>query len=180
MRITKKTIVEAIEKSIENAEELFRDGELLESNERVTRAFTLFHFSSEEISKAYYGIYILIQNGYNNPKLVQDFKRLFKHHVFKLETSSDIDYGLAKYIETIDEDLARSIESNRTVFYDNASDYDKLKNKSLYTCFDQDSFKKPSDYINYEHVTIAKHQAELRVFHVKGMWDFIKPRIDEL
>lgn len=180
MQLSERTCKIAIEKSIINAYELILDAQILEQNKRVSRAFTLYHLSLEEVSKASYCISVLSEGSFNDKSKIGELKKLFKDHVFKLQKSSAIDLLWVQLDMDKNPNQARKKMEELINYYNHVPDFDKLKNRSLYTSYFDNSFSNPEDFFTENHVLLVKIYSQRRLAIVKGLWEIIKENLSEI
>lgn len=56
--INKDTLINCVEKCLQNARELFDEAEILKKYKKFPRAYTLYHLSIEEIGKVFFNFSI--------------------------------------------------------------------------------------------------------------------------
>lgn len=134
-------------KVLENARELVEEAEILLSNERFARAYSLAHLASEEMAK----IPMLVRAAtdtlggleFNWAKL----GRRLRNHAAKIKNILFVDFFHDPNTEN-DTDIKRLIEDLRRT-----PNYNKLKNWSLYTDLIHGAFLKPSEVISADLAT---------------------------
>lgn len=160
---------EGINSSIENAMELISDAELLFENERYARCYCLCQLAIEEAGKAFliYNFYNSLQLDKRNEFDFNDFNKKFRNHKLKTQEANTIEFIM--YAEKKDEDIKnftqRVIKDIQKI---NNGHYDKLKNDSLYTSFENKIFIKPSQTFNNEITLSFFCSSKKKVNFAKG------------
>lgn len=160
MTISKEDLLEGAKLSLENAKELIEEGKLLLSNNRFSRAFTLFQFSIEETGKSLLIFESVLFNKYETD-IQQNalFKEIYKHQN-KTRVSQKVDFLLALLIEEVETKkvlINNAFKQSKSI--DKINDY---KNFSLYVSVEKNKFVKPSDKINKSLADDFKFYAEIR------------------
>ncbi|OKA30820.1 AbiV family abortive infection protein [Bacillus cereus] len=146
--MTKKLTVDEVEKMrlkvIENASELIEDAKLLLENKRYARAYTLSHLMCEELSKIPMFGRALTESAMDKNYNWKDLhKRLVNHNpkirLFMMMPTVNIK-GLEKVVGI---SMSQGVNA-----YEKA--LNNLKNNSLYSGFQNNDFKKPSEVITKE------------------------------
>lgn len=151
----------------ENAQELIEEAEILLANKKSTRAYTLSHIASEELSKLPI-IFRIATDVHFGVKI--DWKKENKNlrdHEGKLRRKFMQQYMLKNplFINQI----------NLNYIQDKAKIYNTLKNNSLYAGIHESEFCKPSQIITFEiaelNIAVVKEEMsffEIAEFHTKG------------
>ncbi|WP_433771752.1 AbiV family abortive infection protein [Bacillus wiedmannii] len=146
--MAKKLTVDEVEKMrlkvIENASELIEDAKLLLENKRYARAYTLSHLMCEELSKIPMICRALTESAMDkNYKWKDLHKRLVNHNpkirLFMMMPTVNVK-GLEKIVDIPVSQGIKAFEKT----------LNNLKNNSLYSGFQGDDFKKPSEVITKE------------------------------
>lgn len=90
MKISKEILLEAVTKSLKNAEQLFEEGQLLKVNQRLARAYTLFQLALEEVGKATLAFSLLFRGTFNDKEEKKLFEDGFRSHKIKTWASAKI------------------------------------------------------------------------------------------
>ena len=173
----------AIRKSHNNSIELFNDGVILETNNRLPRSFTMYHFSFEEIGRCY----ILIQIFFDfklgkikfsdlKPKILNN--RGFSKHQIKLQISIQEFKKMASYYLEKEgkNDLIKTIDQLYNQY--DVEKMDSLKNNSLYLCFEKNQFLSPNDVIDQEIMSKIKYLAEINIEIVNKILVVLENEVD--
>lgn len=158
--MNKKSYLEGIQKSIDNAKELINDANILFAYERYPRSYTLYQLSIEELGKASMIFNYIVFSDYNDLEEQKKFKRKFLNHKEKTSTSSLIDVLLALVIK--DKDLKKKIIQQHTKHQQGINEINELKNISLYTNLKGEKFLNPSEVISKDLVSEIKFISEYR------------------
>lgn len=176
-----KKILEAISLTYEHSKELFEDAEFLYKHQKPERAYTFYHFSFEESGR----LFILLKSLFNylkgeiplsklNSKLLR--KAGYDDHIKKLEESSLKLVSFPIYNSILQNN--KENEKNLIDFYNNLlENIPKLnnnKNRSIYLCFENNHFKKPSDNITEDDIYYIRTIAETQLINIeKNVLNFI-------
>lgn len=146
--MAKKLTVDEVEnmslKVIENASELIEDAKLLLENKRYARAYTLSHLMCEELSKIPMFGRALTESAMDKNYNWKDLhKRLVNHNpkirLFMMMPTVNVK-GLEKIVGIPESQGVKAFEKT----------LNNLKNNSLYSGFQGNDFKKPSEVITKE------------------------------
>lgn len=146
--MAKKLTVDEVEKMslkvIENASELIEDAKLLLENKRYARAYTLSHLMCEELSKIPMFGRALTESAMDKNYNWKDLhKRLVNHNpkirLFMMMPTVNVK-GLEKIVGIPESQGVKAFEKT----------LNNLKNNSLYSGFQGNDFKKPSEVITKE------------------------------
>lgn len=165
-----------------NAVQLYEDATLLEKNNRLARAFTLYHISFEEagrfsliiknLFKYFLGEIKANELNYGNLK-----KQGYENHIKKLNESLLYMFKLPIFNTVVNEkgepDALLKIYEQ---FSEDIPKLNKLKNDSLYITFENNSFKSPSDLIDEDSIFKAKIFAEIQIDTMKKFLNWIKEK----
>jgi len=135
-------IEEARVKILDNASELIEEAELLFSNGKYARAYSLAHLACEEMAKIPMIVRAATETLRGKRFDWSKLNRRLKSHAEKIKGILLIDYILDPEIEN-DIDIKRFKESLKMIPF-----YNMLKNYSLYTSLIDDTFHKPSELIS--------------------------------
>lgn len=171
-----KKIRLGIDLSLKNALSLFDDGELLYANKRIPRAYTMFHFSLEEVGRFHMllGIYLGVLTG-RIKKSDANFRLLkskgYENHLIKLEKSLSFSLAISK--ELIKK-TGGNIKINEAEYLyekmkNKIKDFNIMKNKSLYVNFQNNSFVLPEDNVSTTRVEEIKDLAEIGIVLSKNV-----------
>lgn len=147
MKITEEILMSLCKKSIENAQELVLDADLLKSKKRFPRAYTLYQLATEEIGKCIYCFLVIYDGDYNKPDILKGIKKVFSSHQFKTEKSSSVSSFIAQVRFKGDFDGALDYLQESIAEKDQLQEIDNLKNYSLYTSIIKDGIQNPSEII---------------------------------
>lgn len=165
-----------------NAVQLYEDATLLEKNNRLSRAFTLYHISFEEagrfslivknLFKYFLGEIKANELNYGNLK-----KQGYENHIEKLNESLLYMFKLPIFNTVVNEngapdDLLKIHEQ----FSEDIPKLNKLKNDSLYITFENNSFNSPSDLIDEDSIFKAKTFAEIQIDTMKKFLNWIEEK----
>lgn len=175
MKLNEKKIIEAINKSLLNADSLCNDGLYLKDGGRIARAFTLFQLSNEETGKAMAAIVIYLYKNYDTAN-VDEFKKLFSGktaHTKKgtIAISADLIFSIF-LVENFPE-LARKYFYSSMTNSEQVEKINDLKNLSLYTSYKDNSFINPEEVINEKILEEIEFKAKTRIAIAKQFWKMI-------
>lgn len=162
MNLTEEILIEAAAKSLENANELIGEAEILKNHERTSRAYGLFQLSIEEVGKSIYCYLLLVQNNFNNKNEEKKFKTFFKSHDKKTYESTRLDLFIAQVIFKGNfvgalNFLKKSIAETRQL-----GTIVEKKNRSFYTSIVKDQIVIPSTQISEQMLREVEFNARTR------------------
>jgi AbiV family abortive infection protein len=147
MTINDKILKEVAKKSMENAEALMSDADILREAGRYQRAYAIYQFAMEEVGKAMSSIFLLLLID-PTAQDIKEYERNLKMHPYKIKTSGALDSFICQVIYKGDfEGALKFLESSIS---ENEHDLDRDKNNSLYTNIVGDDVKKPIEMIDEE------------------------------
>lgn len=178
----KNKLFDALLLTYNNALQLYEDATLLEKNNRLQRAFTLYHISFEEagrfslilknLFKYFLGEIKASDLNYGNLK-----KQGYEKHDKKLNESLLYMFKLPIYNSIINEDVnADLLLKKYETFLEEIPNLNKLKNDSLYITFENNSFKSPSASITEENIFQAKTFAEIQIDTMKKILAWVEEK----
>lgn len=153
--MTKDLLITTALNCIENARDLFDDAELLFINKRYSRAYTLYHLSSEEIGKYFLILEFLIRNDYSE-SVVKKFSADFRDHPKKINYSSRIN----NLVSFLNRDLKSEKLSPFKLNKEEIKELNKFKNLSLYCHIEEDKSILPKDIIDYDLCCLIKFKTQ--------------------
>ena len=145
MIINDEILKKVAEKSMENAEALMSDADLLKEAKRYQRAYALYQFSMEEVGKAISSVLLL---ALINPTSqdIKEYEKSFFRHPHKIKKSATLDTFICQVLHKGDYDGAMAfLESSIS---ENENKLDEYKNKSLYTAIVGNDVKIPSEMVD--------------------------------
>ncbi len=177
-----KKILEAIFLTYEHSKQLFEDAEFLYKHQKPERAYTFYHFSFEESGR----LFILARTLFNYLKGEIPLNKLnikllnengYRDHIIKLKEAS-LKLVSFSYYDSILQNNKEN-EDNLLNFYDNLKEkipkLNNNKNKSIYLCFENNNFKKPSDNITEDDIFYIRAIAEMQLINIeKNLFIFLK------
>lgn len=173
MKIDKEKYFQAIEKALNNAEELIEEAKILAKYNKYARSYTLFQFSIEEVGKAILVLKFILECDIEDANETKKFFKNFTSHIVKTNISQGIDFMFALEIEKSPHSkklLEEFIFERTDVIVSNM-----YKNYSLYTSFKDGEFYQPSEIITKKMLDKIARHAEFR-FKVGG--SFVKLGIE--
>lgn len=162
--MTDNQIKNGIPKIIENAVSLFSDATLLEENQRIERAYTLYQLSIEEIGKAFMLIGSLIFENVNDSGIQKKLKEDIKNHQAKSKKSIGLDVFLQEFMRAKDVEKYEKLVLKSFDEFENTNSINEKKNSSLYVSFNGNKFLKPSECVTIQDLTKIKARASYRIF----------------
>lgn len=176
----KHKLLIGIEKTLENAIDLFEDARILIQNKSYCRAYALSQFCIEELGKIRIIFEIIIHEDEVNHDLSnKEIKKRFFSHKSKTYESIMSEFEISsRSIEFKNEDKSVQEEHIRNILkeMDKTKDYDRMKNESLYTGFEDGNFFAPKEKISTEQSLSRFNIAERRLTATKreiGNWKLI-------
>ncbi|OYU78870.1 MAG: hypothetical protein CFE23_16610 [Flavobacterium sp. BFFFF1] len=159
----KEDLLDAVNKALQNAEELYDEAVILKNNEKIARAYTLFQFSIEEIGKAAMTFDFALHGNLSDSKEIKIFLDKFRDHKIKTETSQGIDFMFAMRADESeftkklllnflgkDKKLSLNLSNNK-------------KNNSLYVGLIDNKFCLPQEMISKKDLDEIELYANLRL-----------------
>lgn len=176
--MTEDEIIDGITKTLDNANSLYEEAEILENNKRLERAYLLFQISIEEIGKACALFDILLTEEHKNLSALAKFLKAYKDHKFKTKRAISIDTITARLIDDREERL-KFIKSIG-IQYDNISKINDMKNYSLYVSYFREGFQLPNLFITPDKVDQIKFLAHTRLLASKQLFPSLIKHLPEL
>lgn len=158
MKLNRSILEKATFNALKNAEELFEDAQILLKNDRLPRAYTLFHLSIEEVGKVFVLYKYLLQNDYSAGNL-DKFLSEMRDHKIKINLSTNAKILEAAFTNSQSFDLYKSI-INHEYSESEIKELNKLKNDSLYSGFENDKSFLPHEKFSKSKVEEIKIKAE--------------------
>lgn len=154
-------ILSASSKSMENAQELVEEAELLLKNSKHARAFALAHLACEELIKFQALIPVAFELARNHRVDWKKIDKRLRNHIVKIRGSILLDY-----LRHPPDGAYQASELSQQM--DAAEDLNDLKNHSLYASQIEDEFFKPSERINPRLATacVAHAREQLQIFQM--------------
>ncbi|MFA7444395.1 MAG: AbiV family abortive infection protein [Flavobacteriaceae bacterium] len=176
----RKEYLLGIEKSLENAKDLFDDAEILFEHKRFPRAYTLYHLSIEELGKSSLIFHFILYGKSQEIKYYNQIKKKLSNHQEKNKSSIGLDTLLAFTIS--DEKLKKKIIHQIYKQENELEKLNNLKNSSLYTDVDikNKKFIKPKEIITEQLVAEIKFIAQVRLNTAKAYFKLAIENFDEL
>lgn len=178
MKLTKDELLEYAKKSLENANELIVEGNLLLENNKYARAFTLFQLSTEETGAALLIIESILFDTYKKKKQQNALWNQIRNHKIKIKSSQRIDLLLAKTIA--DEKLQKTLLNNYIKQSEEIDNINNYKKYSLYVSFIDKKTVKPTEKFNKKIVDDFKFYAEIRHATTKQFIEALVNNLDEI
>jgi len=154
-----KEITSGINKAFNNACELIDEAMILENNEKVTRAFTLYQLGLEEFGKSIGLFFLLLDRFYDREiNYLTYYNDFFRNHIAK---TSEVLKSTEDYLKLIEIMSGYNMNEFINTFKENSISPKKvntLKNNSLYVDFDSNGFFSPSIKITKGMVTNINSQ----------------------
>lgn len=183
--ITDETLQLVVVKSLENAQSLIADANLLREHKRFQRAYTLYQLATEEVGKSIASVLLLTTPGGASEDDIEEYWKIFFNHQKKTKKSSGMDIFICQALHKGNLDDALSFL--QTSFSEEEKDLDDFKNKSLYTSLNDGIVKIPSDIIDESMCnrlyfratsrytfsiglakTVVDHLPEIRAYFIKN------------
>lgn len=176
----KNDLLQAVEKSLVNAEQLFDEAIILKNHHKIARAYTLFQFSIEEIGKAAMAFNFALHGDLENRKEVDGFLKNFRDHKIKTEKSQGLDFMLIMISEANEftkKLLNDFLERDKQFSLNLTND---MKNFSLYTSLVNKKFSLPEELISKKDLEEIELSATLRLRIAKPFFNFGVKNFDTL
>jgi AbiV family abortive infection protein len=177
MIINDEILKKVAAKSMQNAESLMSDADLLREAKRYQRAYALYQFSMEEVGKAISSVLLLALIDPTNED-ISIYKKNFTKHRYKIKRSSFLDSFICQVLYKGDYEgamnfLNSSLEENESIL-------DDRKNKSLYTEIIGEEVKVPSEMIDDTHMNYVQFRATTRYKMAQPMVKMLSEHYEEL
>jgi AbiV family abortive infection protein len=163
MNIQESKLIIAIEKSIENSEDLLSDAQLLHEHHRLPRAYALYQLAIEEAGKAMdiYGNIVL--GLLNDDKGVKKFRWTFTNHIEKAQRVRMLSLMFAIELKKENKEVGEMLIGWIVKEIQEPETLNDYKNYSLYTSFIKNEYRMPNEVITKERVNYIKLMAMHRV-----------------
>jgi AbiV family abortive infection protein len=145
MNVNEEILKEVAKKSMQNAESLMSDADLLREAKRFQRAYALYQFAMEEVGKAISSVLLLVLIDPSEED-IKSYKIEFFKHPHKIKKSGSLDMLICQFLYKGDYDGAmKFLESSMS---EDEHHLDAQKNKSLYTAINNDDVLMPSEMVD--------------------------------
>jgi len=163
MKFQKNDLLEAVEKSLKNAEELIEEAKLLKSHKKFARSYTLYQLSIEEIGKMSLTFNFLMYDDIEDDLQCKAFLKNFTHHQTKTKISIGLDliFALNSDASNFNKEVVKNFLNKSSK--ENINISNNLKNYSLYTSLIENKFYSPSEIITEDKVNDIEFWANLRL-----------------
>ena len=174
-------IYNALFQTYENASELYEDADILYRNGKTKRSYTFYHFSFEEGGRFFLLAKVLFKS------LMKEIKTSdlnygylksigFEHHIKKLDESILKLFAQSVYDSELKSDSEQT-EQFIKMYEDlksRISEFNNLKNRSIYISHINNNFVKPTDSITTENVEYMKLLSEIQLINAGKILERIK------
>jgi len=174
-------IYNALFQTYENASELYEDAEILYRNGKTKRSYTFYHFSFEEGGRFFLLAKVLFKSlmkeigtadlNYGYLKSIG-----FENHIKKLDESVLKLFAQPVYDSVLKNDTEQT--EQLTEMYEDLksriSEFNNLKNRSIYITHIDNNFVKPTESITIENVEYMKQLSEIQLINAKQLIERIK------
>ncbi|WP_170164549.1 AbiV family abortive infection protein [Sinomicrobium pectinilyticum] len=167
-------IYKAMFLTFENATELYEDAEILYKNGKIKRSYTFYHFSFEEGGRFFLLVKVFFKSLLNEIKpfeLNYGYlkKNGFEQHIKKLDESVLKLFATQVYTSVLQNNTEQT--EKLTEMYEELkgriSEFNNLKNRSIYISYIENEFTKPSNSITLENVDYMKELAGIQLINIK-------------
>lgn len=174
-------IYNALFLTYENASELYEDAEILHNNDKPKRSYTFYHFSFEEGGRFFLLLKVLLkslQNEIQPSDLNYGYLKSigFEHHIKKLDESVLKLFAKSVYNSVLQDDTEQT--KKLTILYEELkgriTEFNNLKNRSIYISHIDNKFIKPMDSISLENVKYMKELAEIQLINANQILEQIR------
>jgi AbiV family abortive infection protein len=179
--IRTENIINGMNKSFNNADSLLQEADILKSNKKFARAYTLCQLAIEELAKIpmLFNLWINRINDYSI-----DYEHLnsnFTDHPHKTKLSIEVEIAFFKlYKEHSGNDWVDNAIKNGEELLTKIKELNKLKNESLYVSIINDDFQSPHEKIDEEKFNSIYGTALLRKIMFKNLIAGSEKGIDEI
>jgi len=176
-----ENIINGMKKSFNNADSLLQEADILKSNKKFARAYTLSQLAIEELAKIpmLFDLWIKRINEYDID--YEQFNNNFKHHPEKTKISIAWEIAFFKlYKEHSGEDWADNAIKKGEELITKIDELNKLKNESLYVSIKNEDFQSPNETIDEEKFNSIYGTALLRKMMFKNLIGVSENNIDEI
>ena len=184
MQITEQLLKEVAEKSLQNAQSLIEDAELLKQNNRIQRTYTLYQLAMEEVGKSVISFVLIVSPDGLSEGNQKMYREEFFEHRRKTKRSGAMDILVVEVLYQGEVDNALSfLESS---FKESEKELNNRKNYSLYTSVIENNVKRPDEVITKDMVnhiwfrTISRFNAA-KAFVETGLknWEALRKYMKE-
>lgn len=173
--MNKKTLIANIQNSLLNARELFKEAQLLKTNNMFARAYSLFHLSMEEIGKSFVTIKYILIDDYSEEKIKKIDKELTNHKI-KIDLSSNIEVIT---VWLFDGDIDLETIEKITFTKEQIETMNKFKNLSLYSFIENGISYKPSDIFDEKTLNNFEERIELKLLAAEQFFEVLLKDIEK-
>ena len=184
-----KKIYETIFLTYNNSLDLYESAEILFEKGKINSSYTFYHFSFEEGGRFFLLLKVLfqyLQGDISKKELNYGYlKKIgFERHTKKLDESVLKLFALPIYESVINnntEQTDKLIEIHEFIS-SRVNVFNVLKNKSIYICYEDNSFISPSESISQEDLEYMKELADIQLINIKIFLEKIKKegKLEEL
>lgn len=159
MKVNDEILKDVANKSMQNAEFLMSDADLLREAKRYQRAYALYQFAMEEVGKAISSVLLLALID-PTEKDIKEYREGFTKHRYKIEKSRALDTFICQVLYKGDYDGAMAfLQSSMS---EEANYLDIQKNNSLYTNIINGDVKLPLQMIDEKNMNYIWNRAVTR------------------
>jgi len=162
--MSEKVILMGLPIIIKNANLLYKDALLLEKNNRIGRAYSLFQLSLEEIAKAFMLLGAILFEDISDNDVQKKLKKEIRNHSIKLKKSIGIEIFLSSIMKSINEEKYKEWFLRLTKEYETTDMMNNRKNYGFYVSFNENKFQCPEELIKKEDVEKIKNKAWTRIY----------------
>ncbi|WP_118950497.1 AbiV family abortive infection protein [Taibaiella helva] len=172
--------------TIENAEEMIEEADILINNKRFARAYTLYQLGIEEVGKSNLLLQLIFDLKIGRKVDAKALNKEFKFHQAKSKSSIVFEKAaLLLMLSTSQEGSAQErvkqfFEESEKVDKENANMLNDNKNKSLYVGIENGKFISPKYIITTEMALNLRTKALIRTKAAKGLLEGFLNDIDTL
>lgn len=165
------------QKAIENAKSLIDDAELLKANGRLSRAYTLYQLSIEEVGKAIFSFILLIPE-FNTQETIREYIAEFFSHKKKADRSKGLDVFVVEVLHQGEPEKALNFIEG--TIKENSTQLDNFKNYSLYVSEINGKIWRPDEIIKTNSVDYIWMRAWTRFRAAEAMVNLGLQNIDQI
>ncbi len=177
MTINDEILRNVAQKSMQNAELLMSDADLLKVEKRYQRAYALYQFSMEEVGKALSSVLLLTLID-QRPEDIEKYKKNFSKHQPKIKRSATLDTFICQVLYKGDYEGAMFFL--KATISEDEKELDQNKNHSLYTDIIGNDVKAPREMIGEEKMNFICFKAITRYKMAQPFVNMILEHYEEL
>jgi AbiV family abortive infection protein len=177
MNVNDEILKAVAKKSMQNAESLMSDADLLREAKRHQRAYALYQFAMEEVGKAISSVLLLALID-PTEKDIKEYRDGFTRHRYKIKKSRALDTFICQVLYKGDYDGAMAFLQSSMA--EDEKHLDVQKNKSLYTEIISDKVMMPLEMVDETSMNYIWNRAVTRYKMAQPFIDILVKHYCEL